>query len=1144
MAAGYRLVRRPVLPVSAPLLDPHQRAVVDHRGGPLLVLAGPGTGKTTTLVEAVADRIVRDGVAPGSILVLTFSRKAAAELRERITTRLGATTIGPAASTFHSFCYGLVRQYQSADAFLHPLRLLSGPEQEVIVRDLLTGSMESGRVDWPGSLRASLGTRGLAAEVRDVIARSRGLALDPADLPRLGKQRPVGDAGETSETAETSGAETWRALATFVEEYLDVLDSQGAIDYAELVHRAVLLAESAPVKADLRECFPVVFVDEYQDTDPAQVRLLKAIAGDGHDLVVFGDPDQSIYAFRGADLRGILDFPQSFLTRAGRPAPVRALRVSRRLGPRVLAASRRVATRLPLPGLPADSVRDHRGLRPGHGPRTEPRASFADAVEVYTFPSLGAELEAVADLLRRAHLEDAISWSEMAVLVRSGRRSIAVTRRVLGAAGVPLEVAGDELPLPSEPAVAPLLLALRCIADPRALTAEAAAGLLLSPLGGADAANLRRLGRALRAQERAAVAAEGGSLSEVRSSAELIREAVTAPENLVALDDAVARPAVQLGGLLRNARETLTATGSTEQALWTLWSSTSWPRRLLRQVERGGAAGRRADRDLDALCALFHAAARAEERGGHRSSLSFLAEVEAQQIPAETLAETGVRGEGVRLLTAHRAKGLEWRLVVVTGVQEEVWPDLRRRGSLLQADRIGPDGLQPPPSLPMLLAEERRLFYVAVTRAKQRLVVTAVRSPQDDGEQPSRFLDELGVEPVRVDMRPARPMTLAGLVADLRAAAVDPSVSVGVRMAAARRLAALASATDDEGAALVPAAHPDRWWGLAALTESATPVRDADEPVRLSPSAVDGLRDCPRRWFLQREVRADTARSTALGFGSVVHALAKEVADGVTQADANVLLERLDRVWGQLAFEARWQSVQQREEARRAVLRFLNWHSAGRGRTPAATEHPFDVTVHAGGAAGRTDGRPAVGGGVEVRLTGRMDRVEVDDDGNAWVVDFKTGKNPASQQDVERNLQLGVYQLVSAAGGLASLGTMQAADPGGPGADASVMVSGPFGPTEDVLTQLGRPGEGRGVGGAELVHLRVDNPRNPGGPKVQRQGPVEPTGEGPTWVEEALLHAERLVRAERFPARLGKNCGWCEFRGSCPAQPEGRQVVE
>ena len=127
------------------------------------------------------------------------------------------------------------------------------------------------------------------------------------------------------------------------------------------------------------------------------------------------------------------------------------------------------------------------------------------------------------------------------------------------------------------------------------------------------------------------------------------------------------------------------------------------------------------------------------------ASLVFLEEVEAQQIPADTLAERGVRGDSVRLLTAHRSKGLEWRVVVVAGVQEGSWPDVRRRGSLLQADRLGRYGLAEPLSPTAMLAEERRLFYVAVTRARERLIVTAVASPEADGEQPSRLLDDLGV---------------------------------------------------------------------------------------------------------------------------------------------------------------------------------------------------------------------------------------------------------------------------------------------------------------------------------------------------------------------------------------------------------------
>lgn len=148
-AGAYRLVRTPLRPVDPPLLDARQRAVVDHGRGPLLVLAGPGTGKTTTLVEAVAARVAA-GTDPERILVLTFSRKAAVELRDRMALRLGGTR-GPQATTFHSYCYALVRAHQDADLFAEPLRLLSGPEQDVAVRDLLAGQLGLEREGSPPS---------------------------------------------------------------------------------------------------------------------------------------------------------------------------------------------------------------------------------------------------------------------------------------------------------------------------------------------------------------------------------------------------------------------------------------------------------------------------------------------------------------------------------------------------------------------------------------------------------------------------------------------------------------------------------------------------------------------------------------------------------------------------------------------------------------------------------------------------------------------------------------------------------------------------------------------------------------------------------------------------------------------------------
>ncbi|MER6524854.1 ATP-dependent DNA helicase [Streptomyces sp. NPDC001508] len=1126
---AYRLVRTPPAEPDPLRLDAAQRAVVDHRSGPLLVLAGPGTGKTSTLVESVAARIAR-GADPERILVLTFSRRAALELRDRMARRVGAAR-APRATTFHSYAYALVRAHQDTDLFVQPLRLLSGPEQDVTVRELLAGQPDLERlglahVRWPDELRACLTTRGFADEVRAVLARSRELGLGPATLDAF---------------ARRIGRPDWRAAAAFLAEYLDVLDLQGVLDYAELVHRAVLLADRPEAAARLAARYDAVYVDEYQDTDPAQVRLLQTLAGGGRTLLAFGDPDQSIYAFRGADVNGILDFPAAFPRGDGRPAPVEVLRTSRRFGAALLTATRLLTQRMPLTRLPADKVRAHRELAP---------VRDTGRVEVCTYPTAGTELDNIADILRRAHLEDGVPWNEMAVLVRAGSRTLPTVRRALTSAGVPLDIDGDDLPLRHEPAVAPLLTALRAVATAEAarpaeegarqeaerrdgevldegvpeeephvgtsgeravaerrsgdavepagedtswLDTETALTLLVSPLAGMDAADLRRLGRALREEERAA----GNPLPP--PSDVLLARALAEPERLVAHDPAYARGAQRLGALLRKARQRLASGGTAEEALWDLWESTPWPGRLARAARRGGAAGRNADRDLDAVCALFATAARAEERTGGRGALNFLEEIEAEDIAADTLAGRAVRPDAVRLMTAHRAKGLEWHLVVVAGVQEGLWPDLRRRGSLLEADRIGRDGLAEPLTPGALLAEERRLFYVAATRARERLVVTAVKAPADDGDQPSRFLTELGVAPQDVTGRPRRPLSVAALVAELRATTVDPRASAALREAAARRLARLAALGDEEGRPLVPSAHPDRWWGMYEPTASRVPLRDRDQPVVLSGSALDQLANtCALQWFLGREVKADAPATVAQGFGNVVHVLADEVASGRTPADLDVLMERLESVWNALAFDAPWKSAQEKENARVALERFLTWHvdsnGARAGRKPVTSEHDFDVSLEAGD--------------YEVRIRGQMDRVETDGEGRAYVVDFKTGKQAPSAAEVARHPQLAVYQLAVREG----------------------AVDDAFDGT--------RPEPG----GAELVHLRQGAPKRDGGdslPKVQAQDP--PQGE---WIGELLATAAGKVLDERFTPTTGQHCAHCAFRASCSARPEGRHVVE
>ncbi|WP_182523946.1 ATP-dependent helicase [Nocardioides dongkuii] len=1077
-ATTYRLAR-PEVATRVPVLDEHQQRVVDHPGGPLLVLAGPGTGKTTTLVEAIVDRVEVRGARPDEVLALTFSRKAAEQLRDRVSARIGRTMATSLGSTFHSFAYGLIRQFAPSDLYEGPLRLLSAPEQDVVLQELLSDAPEA--VTWPAGLRRAVGTRGFATEVHAVLARAREKGLEGPDLRALGLEHDLPE---------------YVAAGEFLEQYLTVLDSRGAVDYADLIRRAVLVAEEH--RDELRRRYRHVFVDEYQDTDPGQVALLRALAGDGRDLTVVGDPHQSIYAFRGAEVRGILEFPSAFPRSDGARADVVVLRNTRRFGAALLRASQRVATRLPLLGSIDEEARRAFLAPVAVGDHGDGR------VQVLTFDTDRAEAEHLADLLRRAHLEDGVGWAEMAVLVRSGRTTIPGLRRSLAAAGVPVEVAADDTPLVQEPAVRTLVDALTAVLhlttdDPQErgyVDAQRAHGLLKSPLAGLDAADVRVLARLLRARDLAVAAVEDRGPVP---SPELLRAAlvdVRVLDEVRAAGDALAgHPAVVrasgLARLLHHARERMLAGATSEEVLWELWAGTDWAARLRRGVARGGAAARSAHRDLDAVCALFDEAARVEERRGHTGLDSFLATLLAQQIPGDTLADQGIRGESVRILTAHRSKGLEWRLVVVAHVQEEGWPDLRRRATLLQADRIGTEGLVPPTTSRELLADERRLFYVACTRARERLVVTAVASTDEDGEQASRFLEELTPRAEHHQGRPRRPLSLAGLVAELRRTVADERCSEGLRRAAAHRLARL---TEEHraGRAWVPAADPASWWGTRAFSHAPQPLRDPEEPLRLSASALTSLAQCPAKWFLESEAGGEQAASQSQGFGNVVHALADRLSkedDGGTPVETLVeeLMGHVDAVWEQVPFRTPWSGGREREEVRLALTRFLAWHRRPDARTVIGTEHPIRAEVK-------------LPDGQRVLLHGYADRLEVDDDGRVVVIDLKTSKYAPSGEEVRVHPQLGLYQLAIEQGAV------------------------------DDLVPDAEPG------GAELWQLRHEARAKL---KVQRQEPQPADDDGVRPVEHQLMAAAAAVRDEVLPARPGSHCEHCDFQVLCPAKSSG-----
>jgi superfamily I DNA/RNA helicase/RecB family exonuclease len=1053
---------------SAPIsVDDDQRAVVAHRGGPLLLLAGPGTGKTTTIVEAVVDRVTRGEIGAGQALVLTFSRRAAGELRERITSRLGRTSRQPVARTFHSYAFGLLRS-EAALRGEEPPRLLSGPEQDVVVRELLRGDVDSGAESWPERLRPALLTRGFAQELRDLLHRAVERGLSPADLVALGRQHRRDD---------------WVAAGRFARQYeqVSVLRESASYDPAELIRAATsLLRSDAAILARVRDEHRFIVVDEYQDTDPAQDDLLQLVCG-SRDLIAVGDPDQSIYGFRGADPAAIRRFPDRYRASDGTPAAVMTLHLSRRAGPELLAASRRVAARLGGPG--AQRALSPAPLTPASPASPRSPASLGGA-EVHVLGSTVAEAAYVAHRLRSAHLVDGVAWSRMAVLVRAAD-ALPPLRRSLLAAGVPVTDEGTDQALVEVAVNRALLRILELATGRRALSGSAggsagdsddgpmlALDLLTGPLGEADPLAVRRLRQELR---RAELSTGGG-----RSSAVLLAEALDSPVALATLDPHAASKAIRVAGLIAAAREAASVPGVTaENLLWEVWRASGLAERW-RSVALGpGAAAARADRDLDAVVGLFELAARFADRLPKAGPQVFLDQVLGQQISGDSLAARAPTADGVRLLTAHASKGLEWDVVVVAGVQEGRWPDLRARGSFLGAERLvellGGDQTASP-DVPLAatarLAEERRLFYVATTRARRLLIATAVRG---DDDQPSRFLDELvpSAGGVAADDRPLsrvpRGLDLSAVVADLRAAlTAGPAVR---RHAAATQLARLAAAG-------VRGAHPGDWYGLQPLTDDA-PLAGDDEQVRVSPSRVEAFERCPLRWMLET-AGGTKPDSSAQSIGTLVHALAEQAV--VEELTPQQVRDRLAAALARADLGAGWFAGRQRERATEIVRKLNSWMT-GNPRAVLAIEKAFEVEI----------GRAV--------LRGTVDRLESDGNGGLVVVDLKTGKTTPTEAELPSHPQLGAYQLAVEHGAFDYLGS-------------------------------------RTSGGAELVQLGSDRKTE----RVDSQSPLSAAA-NPRWALELIDRCADGMAGAVFNALDNALCIKCPVRSACPLRDEGRQVT-
>ncbi|MDO5627412.1 MAG: ATP-dependent DNA helicase [Mobilicoccus sp.] len=1119
--------------VAAHSLDDAQRAAVRARGGIVRVLGGPGTGKTTVAVHAVADRVATGEVAAHHALVLAPTRVAAARLRSALTTTVAATTSSPLVCSVQAFAYGVLRR-DALQRGAPPPRLLSGPEQDVVLRELLAGHAAGfGRVPhWPDALTEAVSTRGFRAELRDVLMRAVEHGLDAHGLAQLAQER---------------GVQAWAAAAQVLEEYDEVtaLSTPGGYDPAWLLTAvADLLEDDAEALAGVRERTRLVVVDDAQELTAPGARLLRVLGnGEGHgiEIVHIGDPDVATQTFRGADPHLMFDQPATHTCLLG---------ASWRLPTAVVPVVERVVARIGSTGstthrlgtTPADDTAgEHDGSPPGQGSgaapdvaevrgttpvragqlslfevepdapegaaatdqqgpqssteegsalaqserRPEPRAG---AVETAVLGTAAAEARFVAARIRRAHLVEGVPWSRMAVIVRGAGRS-ATMRRVLAGDGIPVDVPGAHVPLRDERAVRPFLLCLALVLDiaagePSDIDAETVLDLLDSPLGATDSLAVRRLLRALR---RAEVARAQQEARERRTSDELLVAAVLGDTVVDEVDEGspvaglLRLRAVVAAGVEAARRDgTVWAEGVTaETVLWAMWQASDLAEPWRRAALSGSV---RADRDLDAVVALQDAAARYVDRLPQRGPDGFLEHVRGQDVAGDTLVDRAPGDDCVTLTTPAGAAGVEWDLVVVTGVQEGVWPDLRLRGSLLGStalvDAVTGRDTAPTAARSVVRADETRLFLVAVSRTRHTLLVTAVLN---EDETPSPFLDLVDPDRDTALAPPTSPMTLPDLVAALRRrvsaaalAVVDgrtdgPSADAQVAASLLARLAA----------AGVPGADPEHWWPLRSVSDD-RPRRGPDDVVAISPSKVEAFSDCELRWLLTTCGGRAGGGSIATSLGTLVHDIAAEVDNG----DHAALVAELGRRWSDLDLPQGWSERRLHSRALAMIDRLVRLHhdSEKAGWQVVGTE--IDVTVPLGRAVVR----------------GRVDRLEQDAEGRLRVVDLKTGSSKPAGDAVPRHPQLGAYQVAVEEGG--------------------------FGP------------HGRTSAGAALMHIGAGGGVR--GALQEQQGLAG--AEDPQWAHRLLADTAEGMAGATFRATPGTACRVCDARFSCPIQPEGETL--
>jgi superfamily I DNA/RNA helicase/RecB family exonuclease len=859
-------------------LNDQQKQVIAHRGSPLLVLGDAGSGKTTTLITAVSKRI-SEGQDPNSILIITYGRHSASRLRDQIASANPAshTVSEPIARTFHSIAF-LILNDQLTNTDSSKYVLLSGAEQDAQIRELLAiDAANPATTLWPKELIPALTTRGFAKELRDFIGRATERGSSPAELIKY---------------ADKYDQKYWPAICEFWQRYRQSLAlrdvttsaSVNRIDPSEIIIAAAEKLEGNQNLLDkYKKLFQTIYVDEFQESDRAQRRLIQLLSG--QELVIFADPQSAVGRFRGADPDNLL----SDLEQSGIKNIIK------------LPTSFRV-------------IKDQ---------------------QVAMLSSASDEANYIAHQFRSAHLRQGVPWSQMAVILRSPGAQVGAIQRAFAMNSIPVEIDAVALSLADNPAIKPIItLAQIAIGQLNLIPSnwDQIEELLKSELAGADAISIRQMRISLSKDQK-------GDLT--KSSTELILDALTSPTADLPWEQLT--PLKRINELLKEVKKVSSKSQDISDLLWSIWSnaknyegeliSSAWQQQAL----AGGSHGAIADQNLDALITLFEVARRFSERLPGAKAGLFIDQLLGEKILSDSITASAQRGEVVQVMTVHSAKGLQWRYVALAGMQEGSWPNLKQRGSLLGSERlveIFRHGISNPAQLDAISAsglaeDEKRLLNVAATRTTEKLIITAVS--QEDN-QPSRYFEKFAPGEIEITQT-ARAITQPALVADLRRLASRAS-NKEEAVFAQRMLKTLAV----NG---VTRAEPKNWVGNAPISTD-LPVIKSDEVLRISPSSLESFTECSLKWLLEQSGGKD-ADSTAQVLGTAIHVIAAQLLEQPSLS-LDQLEDKLKGAWSLIDMNKGWIKDYEYRRAAAMLEKFYSWNLKNKN-TLVGVEERFEFKL-------------------------------------------------------------------------------------------------------------------------------------------------------------------------------------------------------